>query len=91
MVLVFTGGPLFHGDIEDYDGRPHIICPWHGYMFDIKTGQNEIGLQVNSLVTKLYFSQLGLRMELNRSTVSKNFTGKKPETWSWSRCDLKLL
>lgn len=40
-----TGGPLFTGDIEDYKGRCHVMCPWHGYMFDLKDGSNEIGLK----------------------------------------------
>uniref|UniRef100_A0A8W8NYE8 Rieske domain-containing protein n=1 Tax=Magallana gigas TaxID=29159 RepID=A0A8W8NYE8_MAGGI len=39
------GGPLFTGDIEDYKGRCHVMCPWHGYMFDLKDGSNEIGLK----------------------------------------------
>ncbi|KAK3094627.1 hypothetical protein FSP39_004196 [Pinctada imbricata] len=39
------GGPLFKGDIEDYKGRCHVICPWHGYMFDLETGKNEIGIE----------------------------------------------
>ena len=33
------GGPLFEGDIEDFQGRPHIVCPWHGYMYDVKSGE----------------------------------------------------
>ena len=36
----FTGGPLHQGDIEDYKGKSCIMCPWHGYMFDLKTGEN---------------------------------------------------
>ena len=36
----FTGGPLHQGDIEDYKGKSYIMCPWHGYMFDLKTGEN---------------------------------------------------
>ncbi|XP_048750679.2 Rieske domain-containing protein-like [Ostrea edulis] len=39
------GGPLFSGEIEDYKGRCHVMCPWHGYMFDLQDGKNEIGLQ----------------------------------------------
>ena len=46
MNVMFVGGPLFDGDIEDYKGSPHVMCPWHGYMFDVKTGANEIGLMV---------------------------------------------
>ncbi|KAL4222088.1 hypothetical protein ACF0H5_018129 [Mactra antiquata] len=39
------GGPLYQGDIEDYNGRGHVMCPWHSYMFDLETGNNEIGLK----------------------------------------------
>lgn len=48
--LFITGGPLFTGEIEDYKGRCHVMCPWHGYMFDLKDGSNEIGLRVRTYV-----------------------------------------
>ena len=41
-----AGGPLFKGDIEDFNGRPHIQCPWHGYLFDAETGKNQLGIKV---------------------------------------------
>ena len=31
------GGPLGEGSIED--GR--VVCPWHGYAFDVRTGLAE--------------------------------------------------
>nr|KAI8752317.1 Rieske domain-containing protein-like [Biomphalaria glabrata] len=40
------GGPLFEGDIEEYRGTCHIMCPWHAYMFELETGASEIGLKV---------------------------------------------
>lgn len=30
------GGPLGEGEIED----SKVTCPWHGWTFDVKTGQN---------------------------------------------------
>ncbi|XP_022312736.2 Rieske domain-containing protein-like isoform X1 [Crassostrea virginica] len=39
------GGPLFSGEIEDYKGRCHVMCPWHGYMFDLQNGTNDLGLR----------------------------------------------
>ncbi|KAJ8311609.1 hypothetical protein KUTeg_010964, partial [Tegillarca granosa] len=42
---IFSGGPLYLGDIEDYKGSCHVMCPWHSYMFDLATGKNEIGLR----------------------------------------------
>jgi len=53
-VIYVPGGPLFEGDIEDYNGRCHVMCPWHSYMFDLETGKNEIGLQVNRSTTTGY-------------------------------------
>ncbi|KAK6185251.1 hypothetical protein SNE40_007525 [Patella caerulea] len=62
------GGPLFDGQIEDYNGSCHVMCPWHAYMFDLKTGKNEIGLKQkvypvkveNGIVSVLYQHELGL-------------------------------
>ncbi|XP_059145501.1 uncharacterized protein LOC131932589 [Physella acuta] len=39
------GGPLFEGDIEEYKGSCHVMCPWHAYMFDLATGSSDIGLR----------------------------------------------
>jgi hypothetical protein len=44
--FIFSGGPLYQGQIEDYKGKCHVMCPWHSYMFDLKTGANDLGLQV---------------------------------------------
>ncbi len=51
----FAGGPLFEGDIEDYKGHPHVMCPWHGYMYDAKSGvEPYIGLQVRCICMMSY-------------------------------------
>jgi nitrite reductase (NADH) small subunit len=36
-VCPHEGGPLGEGSIED--GR--VVCPWHGYAFDLRTGESE--------------------------------------------------
>lgn len=33
------------GDIEDFDGREKIVCPWHSYDFDLETGDSSYGLK----------------------------------------------
>eukprot|EP01104_Vermistella_antarctica_P002428 TRINITY_DN1266_c0_g1_i2.p2 TRINITY_DN1266_c0_g1~~TRINITY_DN1266_c0_g1_i2.p2 ORF type:complete len:112 (-),score=8.99 TRINITY_DN1266_c0_g1_i2:171-506(-) len=33
------GGPLDEGDIEDFDGRLCVKCPWHRYIIDLDTGE----------------------------------------------------
>ncbi|XP_053374241.1 uncharacterized protein LOC123532561 [Mercenaria mercenaria] len=62
------GGPLFEGDIEDYNGKCHVMCPWHSYMFDLETGTNEIGLQVHDL--KLEAGQIYVRYHTEVTTES---------------------
>ena len=47
-VYISSGGPLYEGDIEDYKGSGHVMCPWHSYMFNLSDGTNEIGLQVST-------------------------------------------
>ena len=38
--MSYTGGPLFEGDIEDYNGSKCVRCPWHDYRYNVKTGVN---------------------------------------------------
>ena len=52
-IFFYLGGPLFQADIEDFKGRPHLQCPWHGYLFDAETGKNQSGIMVNC--THKYF------------------------------------
>lgn len=49
-----SGGPLFEGDIEDYKGSYHVMCPWHAYMFDLSTGRSDIGLRVRHFTCVLF-------------------------------------
>ncbi|XP_061173710.1 uncharacterized protein LOC133182870 isoform X2 [Saccostrea echinata] len=44
-VCSHEGGPLEQGDIEDFDGREKIVCPWHSYDFDLETGESSYGLK----------------------------------------------
>ena len=46
-IEILIGGPLYNGDIEDHNGKQYVMCPWHGYMFDLETGRNDIGLKVS--------------------------------------------
>ena len=46
-IKILIGGPLYNGDIEDHNGKQYVMCPWHGYMFDLETGRNDIGLKVS--------------------------------------------
>nr|XP_022312854.1 Rieske domain-containing protein-like [Crassostrea virginica] len=33
-----AGGPLYMGDIEDFNGLSCLVCPWHHYKVHIDTG-----------------------------------------------------
>jgi nitrite reductase/ring-hydroxylating ferredoxin subunit len=39
---VHRGGPLGEGDLEDRE----VICPWHGWRWDVTTGQNTMNAAV---------------------------------------------
>jgi len=47
MVWLPPGGPLYEGDIEECNGKTRIVCPWHGYAFDVQTGMTDFGLPVS--------------------------------------------
>ena len=47
------GGPLDQGDIEELGDKLLIICPWHSFDFDLKTGNSSTGLRVSYKMTKL--------------------------------------
>ncbi|XP_064597569.1 Rieske domain-containing protein-like [Liolophura sinensis] len=61
------GGPLYNGEIEDYNGSAHIMCPWHGYMFDLETGKNEIGIRQDVHPVKVEKGQLYIQYETELS------------------------
>ncbi|XP_065843504.1 Rieske domain-containing protein-like isoform X2 [Oscarella lobularis] len=35
-----AGGPLDQGDIEDFEGRLCIVCPWHRHRITLDTGES---------------------------------------------------
>ncbi|KZV62071.1 DUF455-domain-containing protein [Peniophora sp. CONT] len=39
------GADMSHADIEEYDGGPVAVCPWHRYDFDLSTGESMSGLR----------------------------------------------
>jgi nitrite reductase (NADH) small subunit len=45
-VCPHEGGPLGEGSIEA--GR--VVCPWHGYAFDLQTGESEDDPEVKAQV-----------------------------------------
>lgn len=43
-VCPHSGGPLGEGKVED----DSIYCPWHGYQFDLETGEHAQGLPMTA-------------------------------------------
>ncbi|XP_042277608.1 Rieske domain-containing protein [Thunnus maccoyii] len=39
MRCYHAGGPLAYGDIEEFNGRPCIVCPWHKYKITLAEGE----------------------------------------------------
>ncbi|XP_012860342.1 Rieske domain-containing protein [Echinops telfairi] len=39
LIKLYSGGPLHLGEIEDFDGRSCIVCPWHKFKITLATGE----------------------------------------------------
>ena len=50
-VCLHRGGPLSEGELD----RSTVICPWHGWRFNVTTGENEI---VPEMPTETYALKL---------------------------------
>lgn len=50
-VCPHKGGPLAEGDLNGEE----VVCPWHAFMFNVKTGQclNHLGISVKSYKVKV--------------------------------------
>jgi|SRR3989338_9390644 len=50
-ICAHKGGPLCEGQFDDQE----IICPWHGFMYNVKTGicLNHPGFSVRKFKTKV--------------------------------------
>jgi nitrite reductase (NADH) small subunit len=54
------GGPLGEGIIED--GR--VVCPWHAYAFDLRTGASEQDPELKAEVLEAKVEDAELRVKL---------------------------
>jgi nitrite reductase (NADH) small subunit len=59
-VCPHEGGPLGEGIVED--GK--VVCPWHGYPFDVHTGgtEQDADLKVEVLESSLAGGELVVRL-----------------------------
>ena len=48
-LVLFEGGPLEQGDIEELGDQLYIVCPWHSFDFNLNTGlsSNYLELFIN--------------------------------------------
>ena len=63
------GGPLDLGDIEDITGAGDlaVICPWHYYDFNLKTGESETGLRTNTYEVRVVDGRVYVNIEIQLS------------------------
>jgi nitrite reductase (NADH) small subunit len=54
------GGPLGEGDLE----RGRVVCPWHAYAFDLRTGEaeDEPSLKAEVLEAKIEDGELRVKL-----------------------------
>ncbi|XP_064645605.1 Rieske domain-containing protein-like [Lineus longissimus] len=65
------GGPLHEGDIENIGGNPHVVCPWHGYMFALRDGKSTLAPDLKQKVyeTKVENGSLYIKFNCDLSTT----------------------
>ncbi|XP_034152160.1 Rieske domain-containing protein-like isoform X2 [Esox lucius] len=74
MRCYHSGGPLQEGDIEEFDGRICIVCPWHKYKITLAEGKG-LYQAVNPSATppKPTWRSKGVKQRVHKVTeVNKN-------------------
>jgi nitrite reductase/ring-hydroxylating ferredoxin subunit len=56
-------GPLGHGRLEDCV----LTCPWHGWQYDVRTGQNEFDLAIQLQTYDVQVENGEVRVRVGRS------------------------
>lgn len=51
-VCYHFGGPLIEGDIEEIGTHICLVCPWHRFTIDVKTGESLINIDGKSCISK---------------------------------------
>eukprot|EP01091_Cochliopodium_minus_P015291 TRINITY_DN5394_c0_g1_i1.p1 TRINITY_DN5394_c0_g1~~TRINITY_DN5394_c0_g1_i1.p1 ORF type:complete len:234 (-),score=49.85 TRINITY_DN5394_c0_g1_i1:14-715(-) len=80
-VCYHLGGPLDIGDIEEYGGKSCVVCPWHRYKIDLKSGEalySKLGGEVCSKGKKQRVHTL--KIENNSVLVKLDLTPEKIES-----------
>ncbi|KAL4062655.1 hypothetical protein V8B97DRAFT_1874662 [Scleroderma yunnanense] len=47
------GADMSHADIEECEDSVVVVCPWHRYDFDLRTGESETGLRACTYAVKV--------------------------------------
>ena len=64
-----AGGSLELGDIEDINNEMTVICPWHAYDFNLKTGESSTGLKTNVYEIKIVDDFLYIKCDHKLSQI----------------------
>ncbi|XP_076995232.1 Rieske domain-containing protein [Tamandua tetradactyla] len=65
-----SGGPLHLGEIEDFDGRPCIVCPWHKFKITLATGEGLYqSINPKDPSAKPKWSSKGIKQRIHTVTV----------------------
>ncbi|XP_028269775.1 Rieske domain-containing protein-like [Parambassis ranga] len=70
MRCYHAGGVLEHGDIEEFNGRLCIVCPWHKYKITVEEGEGLYQAVDNPTVKplKTYWRSKGVKQRIHKVT-----------------------
>ncbi|XP_029998812.1 Rieske domain-containing protein-like [Sphaeramia orbicularis] len=70
MRCYHAGGALEHGDIEEFNGRLCIVCPWHKYKITLAEGEGLYQAVDNPTVKPLrtYWRSKGVKQRIHKVT-----------------------
>ncbi|CAL1702545.1 unnamed protein product [Somion occarium] len=68
------GADISHADIEDCDDNLILVCPWHRYDFDLRTGHSDTGMKACTYTIEVRGNENGLELR----PVSEAFADPPP-------------
>lgn len=64
-----SGGPLQEGDIEEYNGRMCIVCPWHKYKITLAEGEGLYqAVEPSAKPPKPFWRSKGVKQRVHKVT-----------------------
>lgn len=70
MRCYHAGGALQHGDIEEFNGRMCIVCPWHKYKITLEEGEGLYQAVDDPMAKPLrtYWRSKGIKQRIHKVT-----------------------